>query len=468
MKVPVHLLFPYILHLHILQLEGYELARFLRWIVQNPFRRQIEGKKPLVWTNKVKLLLCYSLLLSVLTTVALYRLMGITGLLATLTINTQPWIFLCLATLLNKPREIINRRYTRYKIKKKIAALKKSGLKIIGITGSYGKTSTKEFLYQILSKKYKVLRTPESYNTLFGIQKVVDYELYPGYDFFIVEMGAYCRGEIKELCDTVLPDYGILTGINEQHLERFGNIENTIKAKFELIESLPEEKNALINIDSLNIKENYIKFTKHPRFYGFSANDFTVTDVKCNEIGSTFNLVFDGNILAAHTLLVGSTNISNSLAAASLAYLLGMKPAEIARALSNLKPNEHRLELKKLKNNNILIDDAYSSNITGFEEAIKLLSTYKGRTRILVTPGIIELGDISEQIHKNLGTKADSVTDYIYLVGVGSRTKSFSKGVNNQSKIEYLSTIKELFQKIESNEITNSVILLENDLPDNY
>jgi len=139
-----------------------------------------------------------------------------------------------------------------------ICCLSKNNLKVIGITGSYGKTSTKEFLYQILRQKYKVLKTPGSYNTLFGIYKVINHELDARYDFFICEMGAYKIGEIKELCDCVLPDFAILTGINEQHLERFGKIENTIKAKFEIVETLKDKATAAINHADENVEASQL------------------------------------------------------------------------------------------------------------------------------------------------------------------------------------------------------------------
>jgi len=234
--------FPFKIHLHIFQLEEYKPLRLLRWVAQNFFVRSYAEKKPLVWTFKAKFIFTVGLFYWILLTGTLSLIFGLPGLLGGVAAGTQTYIFLILGLLTLRPGEIINRILVRRKIRRKITQLKETGLQVIGITGSYGKTSVKEFLYQFLSPSYKTLKTPESYNTLFGIHKVIDLELDENYKYFICEMGAYKRGEIKELAETLLPDHGILTGINEQHLERFGCIENTIKAKFELIDSIPRKE----------------------------------------------------------------------------------------------------------------------------------------------------------------------------------------------------------------------------------
>ncbi len=378
-------------HLHILQLEGYQPLRFLKWWIKNPFKFKLEDKKPLVWTGKAKFI---------------YALSG----------GFWPLMFMALAIL--KPYEMINRKLVKTRVRNKIRCLK--NLKVIGITGSFGKTSMKEFLYQILKTKYRVLRTPESYNTVFGIAKVVDLELDNSYDFFICEMGAYKRGEIAELCWMVEPDYGILTGINGQHLERFGSIENIVKAKFELVEFVRDRSRLVLNFGSEPVKKNapagVVTYGqgkyKHPR---------------------------DQNIEGA----------------VKMAAILGVpKPPK------KLKEPIHRLSLIR-RGDMTIIDDAYSSNTDGFVAAVKYLRSFK-EWKVIVTPGIPELGSATYEIHKRLGALLTDI-DQVILVGKNDRTRGLADGY--QKPVEYIEKVTEAISKIKTGK---SVVLFENDLPDNY
>lgn len=364
-------------HLHILQLEGYDPIRFLRWWVKNPLKFKLENKKPLVWTNKAKFI---------------YYLSG------------GFWPLMFLALLLLKPYEMGNKYLTKARVRTKVRELKKGGLKVIGITGSFGKTSTKEFLYQILKQKYRVLRTPESYNTVFGVAKVVEWELDGNYDFFICEMGAYKRGEIAELCRMVEPDYGILTGINEQHLERFGSLENIVKAKYELVDYVSDKRGRMV----IYGQGEY----SHPR----------------------------------------EQNIEGAM---QMAKILGVpKPPK------ELKNPIHRLSLLR-RGDMTIIDDAYSSNTDGFAAAVKYLKSFDG-WKVIVTPGILELGSQSYQIHKKLGALLTNINQVI-LVGKNERTKGLADGLG--SEVIYIDKVTEAINKVTK---SKSVILFENDLPDNY
>lgn len=163
----------------------------------------------------------------------------------------NPFILFLLALISLFPYEFINKIRVIKKTKNKIKNI--PNLKVIAITGSYGKTTTKEILYQLLKSKYRVLRTPESYNTIFGIAKVVDLELNTNYQFFIAEIGAYKKGEIKTLCKMLEPSYGIITGITEQHLERFKSLRNIISTKFELFDFIKDPKKMVFNIEDKKI-----------------------------------------------------------------------------------------------------------------------------------------------------------------------------------------------------------------------
>src|SRR5258708_24016596 len=238
MKKIINIIFPLKLQLNILQLEEYKPLRFLNWITKNFFKRNVPTKKGLVYTQKVKNLLAIYIVLciaSLFLNIFLFLILII-----------MPFIGITLAIFILKPYEIYNRYKTKNNTREKILSLK--NLKVIGVTGSFGKTSTKEILYQILKTKYKILRTPESFNTVFGIAKVIDLEIDNSYELFICEMAAYKIGEIKEICDMVHPNYGILTGITTQHFERFGSLENTIKAKFELVDAVKSKNNIVFNL----------------------------------------------------------------------------------------------------------------------------------------------------------------------------------------------------------------------------
>ncbi|OGC92613.1 hypothetical protein A2899_05170 [Candidatus Amesbacteria bacterium RIFCSPLOWO2_01_FULL_49_25] len=366
------------LYLNILQLEMYDTVRFLQWVREHPRVERLEGKKPVVWTGKARLIYWLAWLLWPVTAVV-------------------PEWGLVAATLVVLPGEKVWRWWMKRKTKDKIEALKREGLKVIGIAGSFGKTSTKEFLYQILKTKYRVLRTPESYNTPLGVTKVVDLELDESYDFFICEMGEHARGEIKELCEMVLPDYGIITGINEQHLERF-------KSRDEIRETVYELKDWAGKI---------VEYKKGR----------------------------------------GSPMEENLRTAREMAEILGVKE-KVA-----VKPVEHRLKVIE-RGEVTVIDDAYSSNVDGFAAAVDYLKSFGG-WKVIVTPGIAELGKETYGIHKKLGEKLAGI-DQIILVGKSERTKGLENGAGT---VEYVERVGDAMGKVVNRP---AVVLFENDLPDNY
>lgn len=458
-------LFPYKLQLQILQQGEYRITGFLKWIIQNFFKRKLEDKKKLFFSAKAKAILVLALFINVLVIIILTLLFGLIGFVLALLIASQPYIFLTVSTLILKPFEVIMRTSIKRKSISKLSSFK--DLTVIGITGSYGKTSVKEFLYAILRAQYRVLRTPESYNTVLGIAKVIDLELDESYQFLICEMAAYKRGEIKELTQMLKPKYGILTGINEQHLEMFGSIKNTVSAKFELVDAIPEDGFMIINGDNDLVRENAAKYKKNFVVYGLGDFDFLAKNIQINEEGSSFDLILDGKPYPCKTNLVGRTQVENMVAAATMAFKLGMKPAKIIEAIGSLSAVPHRLELRK-RENMLVIDDAYNSNVTGFKEALKLLENFKDRPKVIVTPGIVDLGAKTLEIHQPLGKMAEGVCDAIILVGKSDRTNGLASGIANQEKIHWTDSINNLSAVLKTLNFKNPVVLLENDLPDNY
>lgn len=459
----VEKLFPYKLHLHILQLEEYNASKFSTWIFGHFLTRTTENKKPLVWTQKAKLIYYLALVIAVFIIATLTFMFDVFGLILGIILATQSYFFLIAAIFIIAPLEGYKKKSIKLATEAKLKRL--SNVKVIGITGSYGKTSVKEFLYQILRTEFKTLKTPESYNTPYGIAKVVTHELTNSHEYFICEMGAYRRGEIKEICDMVHPQYGILTGINEQHLDTFGSLENTTLGKFELIDALPTKGFGIVNRDNELIKNHIEDYKRELITYGFTDNRFTIRDIKTTSTGTSFELILDGTPHKAHAKLLGNPNIQNILAAATMAYKLNMKPEAIISAIAKLKSVPHRLEIKELEKMT-LIDNAYNSNVDGFKESINLMKTFD-RPKVFVTPGIVDLGEKTFSIHQELGALLDTM-DYIFLVTDSERTQGLEDGITKKDRIIKLNSIKDVWKAIEKLDLKHPVVLLENDLPDNY
>ena len=317
-------------------------------------------------------------------------------------------ILISLIILFTNPFFKFQKKRIIKKAARKMRGLKK--IKVIGITGSYGKTSTKEFLFTILSQKYKVIKTEGNNNTNIGVARTVLNKVSDNYDYFICEMGAYKIGEIKEICGITKPEIGILTGINEQHLNLFGSIENTIRAKFELIEALPENGLAVLNSSiKYQVSSIKVKNIKH-----FSLSD--VGNIKVYQDCVEFiykNQNFKTNFLGKHY-------IENLLAAIITAESLGMNLGEISEAAKKIKPSKFTMRKLDGLNNSIFIDDSYSANPDGVIAALNYLDeVYQDYKKIIVFPGIIELGNKSEEVHRKLFGKIDKVCDVAYILETG-------------------------------------------------
>lgn len=335
---------------------------------------------------------------------------------------------------------------------------------VICITGSYGKTSAKEILSSILSEKYKVLKTPENINTDLGIAEFIikNKNKLNEYNFFIVEMGAYKIGEIKKICDIVQPKYSILTGINEAHLERFGSLDNTIKAKFELAEATAGT--SILNFSDLNIKNNYTSFKiKDP----ISIAGDTAKNIKILENFSGLEFEIDNE--KYKTKLLAEHNISLILLAITLAKKLGLGPDEIKNGVSKIEIIKHRLEPIYNKNSNIwVIDDSYNGNFNGVVSGLSVLQTAKGR-KLILTPGLVELGEKSEEIHKKIGELYSVKADYALLINTKA-TNWIKDGLekNNFHNYKFYNSTAEAHNDLKNILKPGDTIIFQNDLPDNY
>ncbi|MDP2892308.1 MAG: UDP-N-acetylmuramoyl-tripeptide--D-alanyl-D-alanine ligase, partial [Bacillota bacterium] len=274
-------------------------------------------------------------------------------------------LLVALGSLIMLPIENGIRKWYFNDAKNKIALL--PHLKKVGITGSYGKTSTKFILGTLLSEKYKVLVPPSSFNTPMGLTRMIRERLDGTYDVFIAEMGARRAGEVRELCELVKPQYGILTSVGKQHLETFKSLENITKTKYELIESLPKDGMGFFSSDNDICFELYMAAKKPKALYGLTDRGepllMTARDISVGTQGSRFELVCgDGGSARCTTKLLGLHNITNIIGCAAVAYTLGLSLSEIARGIGKLEPVEHRLQIIPTNNGVTVIDDSFNSN----------------------------------------------------------------------------------------------------------
>ena len=465
-------------YLLILQLEAYKLPRFLRWLRNNStklLRPSFEQGQP-VWTGKARRLqyLSYGVIV-VVALLLFYFCDENTATVLTLLLIWQSYLPLLIALLLIQPVEKFNRVLVKRSISQTVQAL--PTVTVVGITGSFGKTSTKLILAQLLSR---TLVTPRSYNTLFGIYGVIRYELHKRYRSFVCEMGAYRRGDIREFCQLVRPQIGVLVGINETHLERFKSIENTITAKFEILQNLRKDGVGIVNLDNDYIFNNLDRATC--RLVGVTVEGRTTP--KCEKILSAKNIRIEDGI--AHfdllipdsgvveqfaTPLLGQGHLRNALLAIAVALELGEEITDLKERFKSFSQLPRRLEYRLASGINIL-DNSFSSNPDSFKESLNVLASF-GSQKILVTPGIVELGAASVPIHEQLGRLAGSIADEIVLVGSSEKVEALKRGALSagfvESSISIVSDARDLQNQMRKAK-PGATILFENvsELPAHY
>ncbi len=380
----------------------------------------------------------------------------------------SPFI-LVLANGINEPFEYVIKRYY---VDLAVNKLRRADVIKIGITGSYGKTTVKEILKTILSQKYRVLATPASYNTPLGIALTVK-QLDSTHDVFIAEMGARSKGDIKELANIVKPKYGAITGVNNQHLESFGDLENTKNTKYELFENLADGGVAFFAVDNENSKELSTRFEGEKYFTGLKdANNFvTATDIKTTSKGVSFILkIKDEQPVQCFTTLLGIHSVKNICLASAIAYKIGLSPEEIAQGVNRIQSIGHRLELLPNNKNIVIIDDSYNASVDGFMAAMNVLDDFEGR-KIVVTPGLVELGKDENLANFEMGKELAKHADMVVIVGKHNAVMMINGLVEGGMDRENIKFAKSLNK---GNELLNGimqegdVVLFENDLPDNY
>lgn len=435
-------------------------------------------KKPLVMTRRASRILLTMLLLAAIPTVICLFVCQAQGaslifvvdiILAAFCFSQS---FALVANWLLKPVEAnINRKY--YQDAERILR-GMPDLKIIGVTGSYGKTSTKHYLNRILSEKYDVMMTPGSFNTTMGVIRTVREYLKPYNEVFIVEMGAKQPGDIKEICDLVHPEIGIVTAVGEQHLESFKTIENVQRTKFELIDSLPTDGLAVVNNDFPFVANRKVDNVKCIRYAVSECGpaEYIAEDIRYSAHGTSFTVVTPtGEKFGFSTHLVGECNVSNLLAAIIVALRLEVPIEKIRYAVNDIQQVEHRLNMKRTPGGVTIIDDAFNSNPTGSKMALDVLKMMTGGRRIIVTPGMIELGERQEELNAKFGEYIAGAADIAIIVGHYNREAIISsiKSTDTTSlDVHAVNSFSEAQQLLATTLKPGDTILYENDLPDTF
>ena len=475
--------------LHVFQLEGYKGARFLEWCRSNRkqarFLRSIGSKKPLAMTGRAWRILITATLLTVVGVLVLPGLAHLLGgapydliTWAAMTLGLYvgaPYVLVAGDVLLRPVQTIINSGYERRAREK----LQKSAPVVIGVTGSFGKTSTKFAIARLLGPPDSALATPGSYNTPMGVVRAINEGLTDGHRFLVVEMGAYGTGEIAELCRLVDPTIGVLTAIGPAHLERFGSIDAIRRAKYELVESLPADGLAVMNTDDPEVRAladrtSHVPVVRYGLDPGGSPN-VTARDHSYSPRGTSASIVdADGSELTVTTRLLGEHAIGHVLAGVAVARQMGIPLADLGPRIAALEPVQHRLQLIDGPGGVTIIDDAFNSNPAGAAAAIEVLADLDAtevNQIVVVTPGIIELGDHQAEANEAFGNHAARVADVLIVVGRSNR-EAIVKGASGPGPVKadviVVDRLDQATEHLKQLLRPRDVVLFENDLPDQY
>jgi UDP-N-acetylmuramoyl-tripeptide--D-alanyl-D-alanine ligase len=286
-------------------------------------------------------------------------------------------------------------------------------------------------------------------------------------------MGAKQKGDIKEICDLVHPSMGIVTAVGEQHLESFKSIENVQSTKFELVDSLPSNGLAVVNDDFPYVANRVVANVECCR-YAVNATEnasYTAKDIQYDEYGTSFTIIGNDRELTLHTRLVGECNISNLIAAVIIALRLDVPEEKIRYAVEKIEQVEHRLNLKRTPGGVTIIDDAFNSNPTGSHMAMDVLARFNKGQRIVITPGMIELGDKQFEYNNLLGKKIAECADIAIIVGEYNRealVEGAIAGGMAAEKVKAVDSFKTAQQLLGSIVKPGDTVLYENDLPDTF
>lgn len=472
---------------HIFQLESYKQAWFRRWVAGNRDRALFltpsrAGKKPLVMTGRVWRMVIAGTVLSL---VAIYVPAGAVhvsvgapwdliavGFLVPAVFFGAPWFLLAGDLAMRPVQAAINSGYLRSARRK----LSQVDPIVIGVTGSYGKTSTKFAIEAMLGSGGDVLATPGSYNTTLGVARTINESLEAGHRFFVVEMGARREGDVSELCQLVRPQIAVLTAIGTAHLETFGSPEAIARGKYEIVRGLKPGGTAVMNVDDEEVRRLADETTSVTVVrYGLEEHGrphVTARDLQLTSQGTALTLVDlrSGDSVAVATKLLGRHAIGHLLAGAAVGLGCGRSLEELGRAAAGLEPVEHRLQVIQGAGGVVVIDDAYNSNPDGAAAALEVLDRMPGRKKVIVTPGMVELGPAQRTANADLGRRAVKVADTVIFVARLNRDALIegARDAGGIDKVVVVDSLQEATDRMKGLLKSGDVVLFENDLPDQY
>jgi UDP-N-acetylmuramoyl-tripeptide--D-alanyl-D-alanine ligase len=349
---------------------------------------------------------------------------------------------------------------------------------VVGITGSYGKTTTKSCVAAVAELRGPACPTPASYNSYLGVVRAINEELQARHRTFIAEMGAYRRGDVAELCELVQPTIGILTAIGPAHLERFGSLDETERAKGELAEALPPDGALVTRADDERCRRAAERSAAPVRLFAPAPHpdaDVWAEDVELRDGRTVFRLRTrgdDGEGVQVKARLLGEHNVANLVSAAAAGLEMDLALDAIGRALGKVQPPPHRLApIVNAGAGVVVIDDAYNSNPQGAAAALDVLASHPAERRLLVTPGMVELGEREEEENRRFGERAAAVCDLVVLVG-REQTRPIRAGLEaagfSESALHVVADADEAQALLAQTTRRGDVVLFENDLPDLY
>ena len=472
--------------LHVFQLEGYKRQRFLAWCRANRrralFLSKATDKKPLTMTGRAWRILITALVLSV------FKILLLSGLahiwLGGFPIDVITWAIATAAVFFGTPLVLVTADIVMTPVQKAInGRFRAKGKRrlgevaplVIGVTGSFGKTSTKFAIASIVGEPGTVLATPDSFNTPLGLTRAVNEMLSDEHRFFVAEMGAYREGEIAELVRLVNPTVGVLTAIGPAHLDRFGSMDAIRRGKYEIVTGLPDDGTAVMNVDDPEVRALADRTTNVPVVrYGIDAEgkpDITARDISVTAEGTSFTIVDarDGSSVEAKTRLLGRHAIGHVLAGVAVAVVVGRRLDELGPRIASLEPVEHRLQLIEGTGGVTVIDDAFNSNPQGAAAALEVLASIPAKRKVVVTPGIIELGPLQAEENERFGEHAATVADTVIFVAKLNRA-ALVAGAERAGKatVVTVDTLTEATARMPEFVGPGDVVLFENDLPDQY
>lgn len=310
-------------------------------------------------------------------------------------------------------------------------------IQAIGVTGSIGKTSTKEMIASVLSQKFVVLKNEKNLNNEIGLP-ISLLHMDTSHQKAVLEMGMYDVGEIATLCRIARPEIGVVTNVSHSHLERLGSIKRIAQAKSELVEALPENGLAILNGDERLVRQMMVKTRAKHVLYGTNPEcEIRARNIRVHGLqGTSFELIGGDKMINVHTPLLGRHSVYSCLAAAAVGSAVGMTIDEIAEGLKKT-PSTIRVQALKGKNGSTIINDSYNASPVSTVAALEFLRRLRGR-RIAILADMFELGSYEEKGHRRVGKRAAKAVDKLIVVGTRARWIGEEARLSGLSDVEFV------------------------------